>query len=69
MFVIFKNERGGLSASQVEGDPVAYGKRVVPKGVPFGFAEKADFPESRDQRDAWTVDDADLTAGYGEREQ
>jgi hypothetical protein len=37
----------------------------VPAGKPFKIIDAADIPSDRSERDAWTVDEADLTDGIG----
>ena len=37
----------------------------VPFGKPFKIVDAADIPSDRSQRDAWTVDEAELTDGIG----
>jgi hypothetical protein len=37
----------------------------VPTGKPFKIVDAADIPSDRSDRDAWTVDEADLTDGIG----
>jgi len=37
----------------------------VPFGKPFKIVDAADIPADRTQRNAWTVDEADLTDGVG----
>ena len=37
----------------------------VPFGRPFKIVDAADIPTDRSQRDAWTVDEAELTDGIG----
>jgi hypothetical protein len=37
----------------------------APAGKPFKIVDAADIPSDRSARDAWTVDDADLTDGIG----
>jgi len=37
----------------------------VPFGRPFKILDAADIPSDRSQRDAWTVDEAELTDGIG----
>jgi hypothetical protein len=37
----------------------------VPAGKPFKIMDAADIPSDRSERDAWTVDEADLTDGVG----
>ena len=37
----------------------------VPAGKKFKIVDAADIPSNRSERDAWTVDEADLTDGVG----
>jgi hypothetical protein len=37
----------------------------VPAGKPFKLVDASDIPADRSERDAWTVDDAELTDGIG----
>ena len=37
----------------------------VPAGKPFKIVDASDIPTDRSARDAWTVDEADLTDGVG----
>lgn len=37
----------------------------VPTGSPYKIVDVADIPTDRTERDAWTVDEADLTDGVG----
>jgi len=37
----------------------------VPAGKPFKIVDATDIPADRSERDAWTVDEADLTDGVG----
>lgn len=37
----------------------------VPAGKPFKIVDAADIPSDRSDRDAWTVDEAELTDGIG----
>ena len=43
----------------------AIAQKDVPAGKPFKIIDAADLPTDRSQRNAWTVDDADLTDGVG----
>jgi hypothetical protein len=43
----------------------AIATKDVPAGKPFKIVDAADIPSDRSDRDAWTVDDADLTDGVG----
>jgi len=42
------------------------GKKDVPTGFKYKIAEDSDIPTDWSFRDAWTVDEADLTDGVGE---
>jgi hypothetical protein len=37
----------------------------VPAGKPYKIVDAADIPSDRSERNAWTVDEADLTDGIG----
>jgi hypothetical protein len=37
----------------------------VPAGKPYKIVDASEIPTDRSQRNAWTVDDADLTDGVG----
>jgi len=37
----------------------------VPSGKPFAIVDASAIPTDRSSRDAWTIDDADLTDGVG----
>lgn len=37
----------------------------VPTGKPYKIVDVADIPTDRTERDAWAVDEADLTDGVG----
>lgn len=37
----------------------------VPTGKPYKIVNASDIPSDRTQREAWTVDEADLTDGVG----
>tara|TARA_B100000941_G_C28392514_1_gene493517 strand:- start:293 stop:526 length:234 start_codon:yes stop_codon:yes gene_type:complete len=41
-------------------------KRVVPSGKRYKLVEDTDVPADRSFREAWTVDEADLTDGVNE---
>ena len=43
----------------------AIAKKDVPEGRPYKIVEASEVPSDRTMRDAWTVDDADLTDGVG----
>jgi len=41
----------------------------VPTGQPFKIVDVSEIPESRDFRNAWDIDEAELTDGFGGAEQ
>jgi hypothetical protein len=43
----------------------AIAAKDVPAGKPFKIVDASDIPSDRAQRNAWTVDEADLTDGIG----
>jgi len=43
----------------------AIAKKDVPFGRPYKLVDAADIPSDRSQRDAWMVDEAELTDGIG----
>jgi hypothetical protein len=44
---------------------MAIAVKDVPSGRKFKLVDAADIPSDRSDRDAWTVDEADLTDGIG----
>jgi hypothetical protein len=69
--IIFKNDQGGVSVIIPTPEALEqYGIQAiaikdVPAGKPFKIVDAADIPSDRSDRDAWTVDEADLTDGIG----
>ena len=66
--IIFQNDDGGVAVII----PADCGLTIeeiaakdVPAGKPFKIVDASDIPTDRSQRDAWTVDEADLTDGIG----
>lgn len=43
----------------------AIAQKDVPAGKPYKIIDASEIPADRSQRNAWTVDDADLTDGVG----
>jgi hypothetical protein len=43
----------------------AIAQKDVPAGKPYKIIDAADLPTDRTNRNAWTVDEADLTDGVG----
>ena len=69
--IIYKNNEGGVSViiptpEALEQHSIqAIAIKDVPAGKPFKIVDAADIPSDRSERDAWTVDEADLTDGVG----
>jgi hypothetical protein len=69
--IIFKNDNGGvrvivpaLNCLQTRTiQEIAI--KDVPAGKPFKIVDVSEIPTDRSQRDAWTVDEAELTDGVG----
>jgi hypothetical protein len=69
--IIFKNDQGGVSVIIPSPEALeqhgiqAIAIKDVPSGRKFKLVDAADIPSDRSDRDAWTVDEADLTDGIG----
>ena len=69
--IIYKNNEGGVSVIIPTQEALdAHGLEAiaikdVPAGKKFKLIDVADIPSDRSERDAWTVDEADLTDGIG----
>ena len=69
--IIYKQDNGRLAIVYPTPEYVdKYGIEViaakdVPAGKPYKIIDSADIPTDRTYRDAWTVDEADLTDGVG----
>jgi hypothetical protein len=69
--IIFQNDNGGVSV--IIPTPECLQTRTiqeiavkdVPAGKPYKIVDASEIPTDRSQRDAWTVDEADLTDGVG----
>jgi hypothetical protein len=69
--IIYKTDEGGIAiiiptpeALEQHGIQ-AIAIKDVPAGKKFKIVDAADIPSDRSERDAWTVDEADLTDGIG----
>ena len=69
--IIYKTDEGGVAiviptpeALETYGI-MAIAVKDVPAGKPFKIVSAADIPSDRSQRDAWTIDEADLVDGVG----
>jgi hypothetical protein len=69
--IIYKTDEGGVAVIIPTQEALEkYGIQAiaikdVPAGKPFKIVDAADIPSDRSQRDAWTVDEAELTDGIG----
>jgi hypothetical protein len=69
--IIYKNNEGGVSViiptpEALEQHGIqAIAIKDVPAGKKFKIVDAADIPSDRSERDAWTVEEADLTDGVG----
>ena len=69
--IIYKQDNGVVAV--IIPTPEALGQhsiqaiaiKDVPAGKPFKLLDVADIPSDRTDREAWTIDDADLTDGIG----
>lgn len=66
--IIYKNDDGGVAVII----PCDCGLTIeqiaakdVPTGKPYKIVNASDIPSDRTQREAWTVDEAELTDGVG----
>ena len=78
--IIYKQDSGVLAVitpiltetNPVTGNPFTVEEiaaKDVPTGKKYKIVEDSDIPSSRNFRNAWTVDESDLTDGVGEQEQ
>lgn len=67
--IIFINEDGGVSiiipALDCGLSVEEIAAKDVPTGTPYKIVDASDIPSDRADRDAWVVDEADLTDGVG----
>jgi hypothetical protein len=66
--IIYQNDNGGVAVI-IPCDCGLTIKQIaakdVPTGKPYKIVNASDIPSDRTQREAWTVDAADLTDGVG----
>lgn len=71
MKIIYKNESGGVSIITPTPEALKHvtineiALKDVPAGKPYKIVDASEIPEDRSQRNAWTVDEAELTDGIG----
>ncbi len=69
--IIYKQDNGVAAIIRPTTEALAlYGieaiaQKDVPAGKPYKIIDASDIPTDRSQRNAWTVNDADLTSGVG----
>ena len=69
--IIYKQDNGVAAIIRPTAEAIAvYGieaiaAKDVPAGNPYKIIDASEIPADRSQRNAWTVDDADLTDGVG----
>lgn len=69
--IIYKTDEGGVAViiptpEALEQHGIqAIAIKDVPAGKPFKILDASEVPSDRSARDAWTVDEADLTDGVG----
>jgi hypothetical protein len=69
--IIYRQDNGGVAIVRPTEEALKahtifeVALKDVPAGKPFKIVDAADIPSDRSDRDAWTVDEADLTDGIG----
>lgn len=67
--IVYRNDDGGVSviipAVECGLTIEEIAAKDVPSGKPYKIIESSDLPADRSQREAWAVDEADLTDGVG----
>jgi len=69
--ILYKQDSGVVAVIRPTEEALAiYGieaiaQKDVPAGKPYRIIDASEIPTDRSQRNAWTVDDADLTDGVG----
>ena len=69
--IIYKNESGGVSIlfptevclQQYTINQIA--EKDVPEGLPYNIIDVSELPEDRTFRNAWDIDESELTDGVG----
>lgn len=69
--IIYKNSDGSLAIFTPTADVlntysiVEIASVITPLGSPYKIIPITDIPSNRKDRDSWTVEDSDLTDGFG----
>jgi len=68
--IIYKQENGTISiltpSPNCELTLEEVAQKDVPTGLPYKIVNVSEIPTDRTFRDAWTIDDAELTDGVGD---
>jgi len=66
--IIYKNPEGGIAVIVPTGElsVTETAKKDVPTALPYKIVDVSEIPKSREFRDAWDIDEAELTDGVGE---
>lgn len=70
--IIYKQDSGVVSVIHPTPEALsdfgidAIAKKDVPTGKPYKIINKTDLPADRELRNAWVIDDVELTDGVGE---
>lgn len=69
--IIYQTDEGGVAIICPAPEALglygieAIAVKDVPAGKPYKIVDVSEIPTDRSNRDAWTVDEADLTDGFG----
>ena len=69
--IIYKDREGGVAVIIPTQEAIdlyginAIAIKDVPAGKPYKIVDVSAIPSDRSERDAWTIDDAELTDGIG----
>ena len=69
--IIYQTENGGVAVIVPADEALAnhtikeIAEKDVPSGLPYKIVEDSDVPSDRSFRDAWEVEESDLTDGVG----
>jgi len=66
--IIYKTEEGGIAVIVPTGELSVEetAKKDVPTGLPYKIVDVSEIPDDRTFRNAWDIDEAELTDGVGE---
>jgi len=69
--ILFKNDEGGVSVIIPSDNALAehtiqeIAEKDVPAGLPYKIVDVSEIPADRTWRQAWDIDEAELTDGFG----